>query len=332
MKKKHTSIIDTIKEVFDREITELIRIKNSIDQSFEKAVNLINQAKGKVVFSGIGKSGYIARKIAATFSSIGVKSVFIHPSEALHGDIGLIDEEDCFFMISKSGESEELIKFSYYINNLNLPQIIITANPNSTLAKTCRVTLHLNIEQEACPLNLVPTTSTTASLLIGDAIAIALMKVNDFRKEKFALYHPGGSIGKRLLFKVKDIMWAGENNPIVHEDDDLKAVIIEVTSKHFGGASVVDRNGYFKGLITDHDIRTNINEDLFHKKAKDIMNPDPVFIYEDTIATNAIMIMESGKRQFNILPVLDRKDKAVGMVRLHDLVRQGILDFTDKSH
>ncbi len=327
MEYSKSTIIEIIKDVFDIEIKELIRIKDNIDNSYLTAVNLIHNCKGKIIFSGIGKSGYIAQKIAATFSSIGVKSIFIHPSEALHGDIGLIDENDVFFMISKSGESEELIKFSYYINRISLPQIIITANPKSTLAKTSETILLLNIEKEACPLNLVPTTSTTASLLIGDALAIALMRLKDFRRDDFAIYHPGGNIGKRLLIQVKDIMASGEDNPVVDENDTMKQVIIEVTSKHFGGVSVIDKDGYFKGLITDYDIRININEDMFQKKAKDIMNSDPIFIYVDTLATDAIMIMESGKKQLNILPVLNKEGKSAGMIRLHDLVREGLLDF-----
>jgi arabinose-5-phosphate isomerase len=327
MNNSNSTILEIIKAVFDSEINELIRMKNNIDDSYINAVNLIHNCKGKIIFSGIGKSGYIAQKIAATFSSIGVKSIFIHPSEALHGDIGLIDESDIFFMISKSGESEELIRFSYYINRINLPQIIITANPKSTLGKSSEIILILNIEREACPLNLVPTTSTTASLLIGDALAISLMKLKNFKRDNFATFHPGGNIGKRLLFKVKDIMASGRDNPVVYENDTMKEVIIEVTSKHFGGASVIDNDGYFKGLITDYDIRININEEMFHKKAKDIMNTDPIFIYDDTLATDAIMIMESGDKQLNILPVLNKEGKSVGMVRLHDLVREGLLDF-----
>ena len=327
--------IKTMLKVFNDEIAALEHIRdelaysNDMASEFEKAVDIIFACKGKVILTGIGKSGLIAKKIAATLSSTGTKAIFIHPVEGMHGDFGIVERGcDCLITISKSGTSDELLSLLPFFANFNIPVISITANKQSELAKNSQVVLHMPIEREACPLNLAPTTSTTASLVIGDAIAIALMTKNKLKKETFALYHPSGRLGKSLLFRVKDIMWSGNANPTVSIDDDMKHVIYIITSKRLGAVSVLDEHNKFTGLITDYDIRTHlnkdINRDIFDKKAKHIMNANPTFVYENMMAVDVITIMEDRKRPFNVLPVVDDDNNCVGMIRLHDLVKVGL--------
>jgi arabinose-5-phosphate isomerase len=318
-------IINTFNDVFDIEIDILKTVKNSIDKNeFVKAVNIINDCKGKVVFTGIGKSGIIAKKISATLSSTGTKSLFIHPVEGMHGDFGIIEERDCIFIISKSGKSEEICSMLPFFKAQNLPILSIIADKESEIAKKSDVVLYMKIDREACPLNLVPTCSTTASLVIGDSLAVALMKVKNFKKESFALYHPAGSLGKRLLFKVKDIMWKGEDNPVVFADDNFEKILQEITTKSLGATSVVDEDYTFIGLITDYDVRTNLNKEIFNKKAKDIMNPNPVYINESMMAIDSLILMEEREKPFNVLPVVNDEHKNVGMIRLHDLIKVGL--------
>lgn len=318
------NIKNIIDDVFSKEIKALEEQKNISVKAISEAVKLIGKIDGNVITTGIGKSGHIAKKISATLSSTGTKSIFIHPVEGTHGDLGIVDDNDCVVCISKSGETEELLLLLPFFKRNNIPIITITANPNSKLAEKSDVIIPLSTQKEACPLNLAPTTSTTLSLVIGDALAVSLMSCKDFKKEHFAMYHPAGQLGKRLLFKVSDIMVSGDDNALVDMSADFRKVIEIITEKALGACSVINDDGKFVGLITDYDIRTNIDEDLSCKKAQDIMNPDPTFVYEHTMAVDALNIMEDRDRPFNVLPVLNDAHRPTGLVRLHDLVRAGL--------
>jgi arabinose-5-phosphate isomerase len=317
------NIKQEIKKVMSDEISVLKKIVLHVDNSYDKAINLILKNKGKVVITGVGKSGHIANKIAATLSSTGTPAIFLHPTEAVHGDLGIVSKNDILICISKSGESEELFNVILSLKKRGVKIIGITSNEKSTLAKKSNVVLNLLVDKEACPYDLAPTTSTTASLLIGDALAITLMKIKKFQPEDFALFHPAGKLGRRLLLEVHDIMRKGKDNPIIKINDSVKNMIVEITRKHSGAISVVDKNNKLLGLVTDYDIRRIIEkgENIFSLKINDIMNKNPKYIFSDEKAITAFNIMENNNRPFSVLPVCDRKNKkVVGMIHLHDLI------------
>jgi arabinose-5-phosphate isomerase len=317
-------ILNIAKRTIDIELETLFDLKESLDHSFIKAIEILYNCKGKVIFTGIGKSGHIARKISSTFSSTGTPSIFLHPAEAIHGDLGIIDKEDVLVIISNSGETEEIINIIPYLKFLNIPIICITGNINSTLAQKSDVVIDIKIKREACPFNLAPTSSTTAILVLGDALAITLMELKGFTKEQFAKLHPGGLIGKRLK-KVMDIMHSGEKVPIVYEDMTMKEAIIEITSKGFGATAVLDRNQNLIGIITDGDLRRYIEKgnDLNNGSVKSAMTKNPKTIkYNETVA-DALNLME--KYKITVLLVLDENNKLIGILHLHDILREGIL-------
>ncbi|MFZ8845945.1 MAG: KpsF/GutQ family sugar-phosphate isomerase [Candidatus Hydrothermia bacterium] len=317
-------ILNIAKRTIDIELETLFDLKESLDHSFIKAIEILYNCKGKVIFTGIGKSGHIARKISSTFSSTGTPSIFLHPAEAIHGDLGIIDKEDVLVIISNSGETEEIINIIPYLKFLNVPIICITGNINSTLAQKSDVVIDIKIKREACPFNLAPTSSTTAILVLGDALAITLMELKGFTKEQFAKLHPGGLIGKRLK-KVMDIMHSGEKVPIVYEDMTMKEAIIEITSKGFGATAVLDRNQNLIGIITDGDLRRYIEKgnDLNNGSVKSAMTKNPKTIkYYETVA-DALNLME--KYKITVLLVLDENNKLIGILHLHDILREGIL-------
>jgi len=317
-------ILNIAKRTIDIELETLFDLKESLDHSFIKAIEILYNCKGKVIFTGIGKSGHIARKISSTFSSTGTPSIFLHPAEAIHGDLGIIDKEDVLVIISNSGETEEIINIIPYLKFLNVPIICITGNINSTLAQKSDVVIDIKIKREACPFNLAPTSSTTAILVLGDALAVTLMELKGFTKEQFAKLHPGGLIGKRLK-KVMDIMHSGEKVPIVYEDMTMKEAIIEITSKGFGATAVLDRNQNLIGIITDGDLRRYIEKgnDLNNGSVKSAMTKNPKTIkYNETVA-DALNLME--KYKITVLLVLDENNKLIGILHLHDILREGIL-------
>ncbi|MFC1546346.1 SIS domain-containing protein [bacterium] len=327
MKKKKINIIREIKNVFELEINTLNRIKDTINSDFKKAVEIIFQSKGKIIVTGIGKSGLIAQKISATLTSTGTPAIFLHPAEGMHGDLGIIKKKDIIIAIGKSGESEEMIAIIPVIKEIGAKIIAITSNKNSTLAKSSNVVLYADVIKEACPHNLAPTSSTTAALVIGDALAVTLMKLRDFKPEHFALYHPGGRLGKRLLLKVKDIMRSGSQNPVIKKDDSVKNMLFEITRKRTGAVSVIDKNKKLCGLVTDYDIRKIVEStrDLFSLTITDVMNSNPSYIYSDEKAVSALELMENRKRPILLLPVLDRKTKKViGMIHLHDILSKNL--------
>jgi arabinose-5-phosphate isomerase len=317
-----------IQRIMHDEINVLHKIVLHIDKSYEKAINLILKSKGKVIVTGVGKSGHIANKIAATLSSTGTPSIFLHPTEAVHGDLGIVNKNDILICISKSGESEELFNVILSLKKRGVKIIGITSDIKSTLAEKSDVVLNLMVDKEACPYDLAPTTSTTASLLIGDALAITLMKIKKFKPEDFALFHPAGKLGRRLLFKVEDIMRKGKDNPIIKINDTVKNMLIEITRKHAGAISVIDKNNKLLGLVTDYDIRRAIEsgKNIFLLCIKDIMNKNPKYIFNNEKASAAFNVMENNNRPFSMMPVLDEKTKkVVGMLHIHDILSKKII-------
>ncbi len=317
-------VINEAKEVFLIEKEELKKVMERIDENFEVAVNIIISSKGKVVVTGIGKSGIIGSKIAATLASTGTPSIFMNSAEGLHGDLGMIAKEDIVIAISNSGNSDEVIAIMPAIKKIGAKIIAMTGNKNSKLAKEADVIIDIGVEKEACPLNLAPTSSTTAALVMGDAIAAVLIKTRDFKPENFALYHPGGSLGRRLLWKVKDVMHSGEKLPVVSENTGIEEILIELTKKKMGAVCVVVYEGAdlkMKGIITEGDVRRALSnkERFFELKAEELMNKNPVYIEEDKMAIDALEVMENRESQISVLPVLNGQ-YLKGIVRIHDLI------------
>jgi len=319
-------ILSAAKEVINIEIEALAKIAEKIDNNFEKAINILFNCKGKVVVTGMGKSGLIGQKIAATLSSTGAPSFFLHPAEGSHGDLGMLEKRDVVIAISNSGETEELITILPIIKRLDLKLISLTGNPNSSLAKAGDAVLYVGAEKEACPLGLAPTASTTAALAMGDALAVILLKKRGFKEEDFAFLHPGGILGKRLLLKVEDLMHTGEMIPVVSPETEMKDVIYVISSKGFGAAGIVE-NGKLIGIFTDGDLRRSLakNENPLNKKVDEFMTKNPKSILKNELAMKALQKME----QFAITSLFvlsDDEDKnVIGIIHLHDLLKAGIV-------
>lgn len=319
------SILADIQSVISLEISTLQDLLESIDTAFEEAITLILEARGKIIISGMGKSGLVGRKIAATLSSTGTTAVFLHPSEALHGDLGMVSDGDTIILLGKSGESDEMIGMLPLLKKLNCRIIAITANQTSTLAKHSDVVLFTPVEKEACAHNLAPTCSTTAALVVGDALAVTLMKIKGFSRDDFAMFHPAGRIGKRLLYKVTDLMKAGDENPIVPVDATFDQVLSAITEGKVNAVSVVDNHGDLKGLITGFDLRKAMQhyDDLKTLTAADIMFLSPVTINDNAYAVEALEIMKNSSKPLQLLPVLNKR-RVVGLVTMHDMIRAGL--------
>lgn len=310
-------MINIAKEVFDIEIEELIRVKNKIDYKFNEVIECILKTKGKIVVTGIGKSGIIGRKIAASLASTGTSSFFMQAAEALHGDLGMVKKEDVVIAISNSGTTQEVLNIIPSLKKIGCIIIAMTGNVNSQLAISADYIIDIGVEKEACPMNLAPTCSTTATLVMGDALAVSLIKRREFMPENFALYHPGGAIGKRLLTRVKDIM--SKDLPKVYETSDLKEVIYEISSKRLGLTIVFNSNEEAVGLITDGDIRRNIFDkykDIRYIKAKDIMTKGFKLIDSNEMANKAWQKMD--ENNISSLPVIENNE-LVGVVTMHDV-------------
>lgn len=304
------------KYVFETEIEQLQYTKEKLNHNFQKAIDLILQSKGRLVITGMGKSGHIGVKIAATLASTGTPSFFMHPAEAIHGDLGMLTPHDIVLAISNSGESEEIVKIIPHIKRMGISLIGMAGNPSSTLATQSHVFLDIGVKKEACPLQLAPTSSTTVTLVMGDALAVALMQEKKFQPENFAMFHPGGSLGRKLLTKVEDIMHT-KNLPIVTEKSSFQEVIHTMTSGKLGLCLVMEEN-QVKGIITDGDLRRALeitNRPRFDLKAKEMMTPSPKTIPHDTMAVEAESFMLEHK--INELIVVHDK-KVVGIVQLYD--------------
>ena len=315
-----------IKKVIDIEIKGLSLLKGRINASVKNAVDTIFDCRGKVILTGMGKSGLVAKKIASTMSSVGTPAIFMHPAEGMHGDLGIIGSDDVVIAIGKSGESSELNGVLPSIKNVGATIIGIMGEASSTLARYSDIIIDIGDMEEACPFNMAPTTSSTVIMVLGDAIAVALMKMRGFKLNDYALLHPGGQLGKRLTMTVADVMLKGDDNPLINISDRVKSCILKISEKQAGAVSVVDNDGKIMGLVTDYDIRKHLEkeENIFSMKIKDIMNPKPIFIYEDEKAFSALKIMQERKKPITVLSVLNRKDIVVGMLRMHDLVKAGL--------
>lgn len=306
------------RKVLETEAAAILALVERLDDRFERAVRLLLDCRGKVIVTGMGKSGIICRKIAATFSSIGTPAVFLHPAEAIHGDLGVLQAEDVILALSYSGETDELLRLLETIKRLGARLITITGEPQSTLGQAADVALDCHVSQEACPLNLVPTASTTAALALGDALAMTLLVTKGFRQEDFASLHPGGKLGKRLM-RAEQLMHAGEQAPIVRTGADMREVIYEISRRKLGMSCVVDTNERLVGIITDGDLRRHMADtpDLLAQRAEAVMTRHPITITPDTLAVDVLNTLE--RRKITSVVVVDHDQKVLGVVHLHDL-------------
>jgi len=311
------------KQVIDIEANAISGLRDQINATYAKACQCLLQCKGRVILIGMGKSGHIARKIAATLASTGTSSYFVHPAEASHGDLGMLANDDVIIAISNSGETEEILTLLPSIKFQNIPVIALTGNPQSTLAKYATHTLSMHIEKEACPLGLAPTSSTTAALVMGDAIAITLLAARGFKAKDFARYHPAGTLGKRLLLHVGELMHTDENLPKISNKQTLSDALLEMTQKSLGMTTVVDEENNLCGIFTDGDLRRSIDQNIdIHKTPiTDVMNKNCITIPKDKLAVEALQIME--ERKITSLVIADGT-KPLGVVHMHDLLRAGI--------
>lgn len=299
-----------------------------INEEFDKAVEMILACPGKVIVTGMGKSGIIGRKMAASFASTGTSSFFLHPAEAFHGDLGMVTCHDIVIAISNSGESTEVVNILPIIQRIGAPIIAMCGRKKSTLSEHAEVFIDISVEREACPLGLAPTASTTATLAMGDALAIALLSKRNFTPQDFALFHPGGALGKRLLLTVEHAMHSGADNPVISETKTVKEAIFTMTEKGLGATSIVDQNGVLVGIVTDGDIRRSIEKghQFLDEAVGKIMTPDPKTITKEKLAAAALHIMEKHQpRPITVLPVVDDKRQPIGILHLTDLLRQGVV-------
>ncbi len=310
--------VKTGKKVIDIEIESLKLLKKNISLEFKKVVNLLYKSKGKIFVSGIGKSGHIASKIASTLSSVGSPSFFIHPSEANHGDLGMLEKKDCIILISNSGETLELINLILYCKKLKIPIISITSNRNSTLAKESSLNLLIPKNIEACPLELAPTSSTTSALALGDAIAVTLLKKRGFTEKDFKALHPGGKLGQ-ILLQVKDVMKKKEALPLIYESNKVSHAILEMTSKGQGCVGIVSKKGHLTGIITDGDLRRHMSTNLLDKKVVDIMTKKPKTLFPSTLVSEALKLMN--EKSITNYFITD-KNKPIGIIHMHDILRK----------
>lgn len=294
----------------------------------ERALKLLANCESKVILTGIGKSGFIARKIAATLTSTGTRAVFLHPSDALHGDLGIVHSADVVVILSNSGETDEIVGMLPYLKHRRVPLIAIVGNINSTVARNADVVLDASVDKETCPFNLAPTASTTVTLAIGDALALTVMQMKGLTPEDFALNHPAGRLGKRLMLKVSSVMRSGDENPTVRPSASWVEVVSAITRGGLGAVNVVTDAGMLAGIITDGDLRRAVQNrdpsDFGKLSAEIFMTRNPITIGPDELAYTALQLMENRPSQISVLPVVDAGGQSVGLLRLHDLVRSGL--------
>jgi arabinose-5-phosphate isomerase len=317
-------IIEKGKKVVSIEADAISELLNSINNDFAIAVETILECKGRVVLTGMGKSGLVARKIVATLNSTGTAAIYLHPTDALHGDLGMVRKEDVVIIISKSGNTEEILNLIPMLKRLNVKLIAMSAEGDSRLAKSCDIFLSIDVKEEACPYDLAPTSSTTATLVLGDALSVVLLQLRGFTVEDFAYLHPGGSLGKRLSLEIKEIMITGDNIPVVKEDSFIKDVIFEISSKRLGTTCVVDKEGKLTGIITDGDLRRLLEKtlDIQNIIASDLMSINPKVMKPNILASFALQQMENFK--ITSIVITDDNHHPVGIVHLHDLINLGL--------
>jgi len=314
------SLVELARRVLRTEAAAILGLVERVDAEFERAVDLLYACRGRVIVTGMGKSGIICRKISATLSSTGTSAFFLHPAEAIHGDLGAIRDDDVVLALSHSGETEEILKLLESIRRLGAKLIAITGDPESTLAKAADVTLNCSIAKEACPMNLVPTASTTAALAMGDALAMTLLVRKGFGEEQFASFHPGGKIGRRLM-RVENVMHAGESAPVVRTSTRMPDVVHEMSSKRLGMTCVVDDDHRLVGVVTDGDLRRLMSRtaDVVGRTAAEVMTPNPITIARSVLAVEALRLMETHK--ITSVVVVDGNRTVEGVVQIHDLWR-----------
>jgi len=311
--------------VIETEAKMISNLVSRIDHNFAKACQYLHNCAGRIVVMGVGKSGHICKKIAATFASTGSPAFFIHPSEAKHGDIGMLTRNDVLLALSNSGESEEIISILPFIKRLDIPLISLTGKPHSTLARAATINIDVSVEKEACPLGLAPTSSTTAALVMGDALAMALLDRRGFTENDFAMSHPGGTLGRRLLLLVNEIMHKNNEVPVVSLNASLKEALVEMTQKKLGMTTVVNDARELVGVFTDGDIRRAFdkNADIHQTQIHQVMSRNPKTISQDLLAAEALSIMETFK--ITSLVVTDEQHRPVGIIHIHDILRAGVI-------
>lgn len=320
------NILDIAKKVLKTEADAVSALIEKLNSNFEKAIEIIYRSKGRVVVTGMGKSGLIGKKIAATLASTGTPAFFLHPAEATHGDLGMVTSDDVIIAISNSGETDEIVGLLPFLKRFNVSLISMTGNSDSTLSKASDVNLDVSVKEEACPFGVVPTASTTATMAMGDAIAVAMLMKRGYKEEDFAFFHPGGSLGKKLFIKVKDLMHTGNALPVVSPHISVIKAVMEISSKRLGLTIVADKDEKLLGIITDGDVRRGIekwDKAFFDMKAVEAMTKNPKTISEDELAAKALSIMESFSITSLVVP--DDEGRAKGIIHLHDILKQGIV-------
>jgi arabinose-5-phosphate isomerase len=319
-------LLDIARRVFETEAEAVLGLKDRLDESFAKAVGLIHSSSGRVVVTGMGKSGLVGKKIAATLASTGTPSFFLHPAEASHGDLGMVTSKDIVIALSNSGETREILDLIPFLKRFNLTLISLTGNPNSSLARAADINLDVSVKEEACHISMLPTASTTAAMAMGDALAVALLSKRGFNERDFAFLHPGGTIGKRLFVRVKDLMHKGDEIPIVPPHATITQAVVEISSKRLGIVAVTDDSWKILGIITDGDVRRGIErwgKDFFELNVAEVMTKGPKTISEDELAVKALHLMEQNSITTLLIP--DESYRIKGVIHLHDILKQGIV-------
>lgn len=322
------AMLEHAKNVLKMEAEAILELIPHIDENFVAAINMIVECKGRTVITGMGKSGIIGRKMAATLASTGTPSFYLHPAEGIHGDLGMVTSNDVVIALSNSGETTEVLNILPSLRRIGAKIISMVGNANSTLAKNSDVILDVGVTKEACPLGLAPTSSTTAALAYGDALALALLQKHHFTASQFAIFHPGGSLGRKLLLTVGSIMHKDNENPIVLANTTVQDALFIITDKGLGAVSVVDENGVMQGVLTDGDIRRGLSKGVafLQRPVNELMTTNPKTITEDKLAAQALHIMESNQpKPITVLPVIDKDKKVIGLLHMTDLVRQGVV-------
>lgn len=312
------------KRVLQEEAQAILELVNTIDDKFAAACNLLLQCQGKVILTGVGKSGHIATKIASTLASTGTQAFFVQACEAAHGDLGMIGQKDVVIAISNSGEGPELKTMIPLLRRRHIPLIAITGKMDSSLAKSADVALSAHVDHEACPLNLAPTSSSTAELALGDALAIALLEARGFTERDFAFFHPGGALGRKLLVRCSDLMHSGSELPLCHEDVTIKDALLEMSAKGLGIVAIVDDQQKFIGVYTDGDLRRSLEKEIsVHTKLSDVMRRGGISVSPDCLAADALTIMQ--EKKISAMIVINEQQQVVGAFNMHDLLRAGLI-------
>jgi arabinose-5-phosphate isomerase len=321
-----SSSVDFARQILKKEVEALENMMQSLGPAFDLAVDLIFSTAGKVIASGLGKSGIVAGKAAATFSSTGTPAVFLHPVEAMHGDIGLVQKNDVGLLFSNSGESREVLDVLQAFKRMGIRSIAVVGRKRCALAEHADIVLDASVKEEACPLNLTPTSSVIVALAVGDALAACLIKRRGFSEEDYSRLHPSGALGRKLLLRVSDVMHAGKDLPLVKTGTPMSEALLILTSRAMGAVIVADAGRTLRGIYTDGDLKRTIQKqrNFLSCAIDEIMTADPVCVHEDRLAVEALDLMENRSSQISVLPVVDNEKKVVGIVRLHDLVKAGL--------